>query len=128
MTNRPDFRESVYEAIDAVRELQDLKWHREPGRWNEPPFVKLSVLMEKAGDVALALNDGKPEQASADLLQVAAVVVCWLETIERLERDKRRKMPECSKDNPCCSRRGEYNGFGSGPELFTCPKSCACHD
>ncbi|HUR54283.1 MAG TPA: hypothetical protein VMZ71_09135 [Gemmataceae bacterium] len=29
----------------------------------------------------------------------------------------------------CCDRAGEYNGFGSdGPRLFTCPKSCSCHD
>jgi hypothetical protein len=30
---------------------------------------------------------------------------------------------------PCCDRKGEYNGFGSdGPRLFTCPKGCSCHD
>lgn len=29
----------------------------------------------------------------------------------------------------CCDRGDEYNGFGSdGPTLFTCPKSCTCHD
>lgn len=29
----------------------------------------------------------------------------------------------------CCERAGEYNGFGSdGPTIFTCPKSCSCHD
>lgn len=128
MTNRPDFRESVYEAIDAVRELLGLKCNLQPGCWDAPPFVKLSVLVEKVGDLALALNDGKHEQARAELIQVAAAVVLWLETIERFERDTRHKEPKCSKDHPCCSRRAEYNGFGSGPELFTCPKSCACHD
>jgi hypothetical protein len=34
----------------------------------------------------------------------------------------------CTAKTPCCSRRGEYNGFASGPTLFTCPKSCPCHD
>jgi hypothetical protein len=30
---------------------------------------------------------------------------------------------------PCCSRAGEYNGFGSdGPLLFECPARCSCHD
>ncbi len=29
---------------------------------------------------------------------------------------------------PCCPRAGEYNGFGSGPIIFTCPKHCSCHD
>ena len=29
----------------------------------------------------------------------------------------------------CCERGDEYNGFGSdGPTIFTCPKSCTCHD
>lgn len=28
----------------------------------------------------------------------------------------------------CCERAGEYNGFGSGPTIFTCPVHCCCHD
>lgn len=28
----------------------------------------------------------------------------------------------------CCDRADEYNGFGSGPTIFTCPKGCGCHD
>jgi len=35
---------------------------------------------------------------------------------------------ECTDENPCCDRRGEYNGFASGPPLFECPKHCRCHD
>jgi len=35
---------------------------------------------------------------------------------------------ECSSENPCCDRRGEYNGFSSGPLLFVCPNHCSCHD
>jgi len=34
----------------------------------------------------------------------------------------------CTEENPCCDRRGEYNGFGSGPLKFVCPKHCSCHD
>lgn len=30
---------------------------------------------------------------------------------------------------PCCKKAGKYNGYGSdGPTIFTCPKSCSCHD
>ena len=37
----------------------------------------------------------------------------------------RETTPLCT----CCERGDEYNGFGSdGPRLFTCPKSCPCHD
>jgi len=34
------------------------------------------------------------------------------------------------KEEPCdcCDRAGEYNGFASGPLVFTCPKHCMCHD
>jgi hypothetical protein len=28
----------------------------------------------------------------------------------------------------CCDRPGEYNGYGSGPLSFVCPKGCSCHD
>ncbi len=35
---------------------------------------------------------------------------------------------DCTEENPCCDRRGEYNGYHSGPLLFTCPKHCSCHD
>ena len=34
----------------------------------------------------------------------------------------------CGVENPCCDRRGEYNGFGSGELKFVCPKHCSCHD
>jgi hypothetical protein len=34
----------------------------------------------------------------------------------------------CTEEAPCCDRRNEYNGFGSGPLSFICPKSCPCHD
>jgi len=38
------------------------------------------------------------------------------------------QLVECTEENPCCDRRGEYNGFGSGPLRFICPKHCPCHD
>ncbi len=34
----------------------------------------------------------------------------------------------CGEGEPCCDRAGEYNGFSSGPLVFTCPKGCSCHD
>ncbi len=58
--------------------------------------------------------------------------------------DEKRRMTECVWMNyarplrcpghgapggePCCERAGEYNGFASGPVIFTCPKGCSCHD
>jgi len=34
----------------------------------------------------------------------------------------------CTEENPCCDRRNEYNGWGSGLLKFVCPKHCSCHD
>lgn len=34
----------------------------------------------------------------------------------------------CAPEAPCCDRAEEYNGYGSGPTIFECPKSCMCHD
>ena len=36
--------------------------------------------------------------------------------------------PECTEEHPCCDRRGEDNGRGSGSLKFVCPKHCSCHD
>lgn len=36
--------------------------------------------------------------------------------------------PAGKPDCDCCERAGEYSGYGSGPTIFTCPKSCGCHD
>ena len=36
--------------------------------------------------------------------------------------------PGCTPEDPCCDKRGEYNGLGSGPLIFVCPKHCSCHD
>jgi hypothetical protein len=40
----------------------------------------------------------------------------------------KRDVFTCSASTPCCDRRDQYNGFASGPLLFTCPRRCACHD
>lgn len=36
--------------------------------------------------------------------------------------------PLCEGGLSCCDRANEYNGFSSGPLLFTCPSHCCCHD
>jgi hypothetical protein len=39
-----------------------------------------------------------------------------------------RGMGGAATGPPCCARAGEYNGYSSGPLLFTCPAHCGCHD
>lgn len=45
------------------------------------PLVKLAVLLEEVGEVARAIleHDG-PDRVRAELVQVAAVAIAWLET------------------------------------------------
>lgn len=45
-------------------------------------------------------------------------------------KDLRQAILASGKNLPCdcCPLGGVYNGFASGPILFTCPKNCTCHD
>ena len=60
------------------------------------------------------LNYGQP--FSSDIVDAIA---CKVEP----EQD-----PKADQDCDCCERKGEYNGYGSGPLLFVCPQHCPCHD
>lgn len=50
------------------------------------------------------------------------------EVLKTINPIARMKIDECTAENPCCDRRGEYNGYASGVILFKCPKHCSCHD
>lgn len=68
-------RAEVYALIDAERT-------RQAARWPEfrHPLEAISVLAEEVGEAAKAFNDGEgAERLRAELVQVAAVAVKWLE-------------------------------------------------
>ena len=79
-------RAEVYALINAERDQQAIKWGP-PHAWGQgdcsSPDVddrtKAAVLMEEAGEVARAILDG--HDLRAELVQVAAVAVAWLEAI-----------------------------------------------
>ena len=79
-------RAEVYRLIDAERARQRDKW-RAPHRWGSgdcssnsiAPIVKVAVLSEECGEVARNVLDG--DDPTAELVQVAAVAVAWLESI-----------------------------------------------
>jgi NTP pyrophosphatase (non-canonical NTP hydrolase) len=78
-------RSEVYRHIDMERERQNQKWER-PDGWTDHNFVKHAVLSEEVGEVAqevLRLNDNDWRSSEItlrmELVQVAAVVVAWLE-------------------------------------------------
>jgi hypothetical protein len=79
---------AVVERVYAERTRQNAKWGREHGTWNDPALFKLAVLSEEHGEVARIALDmamGLPEHVEglrAELVQVAAVAIQWLETFE----------------------------------------------
>ena len=81
-------RSDVYAAIDAERDRQADKWGG-PHDWGSgdcsSPAVedstKAMVLTEECGEVARAVLDLDVDATRAELIQVAAVAVAWLEAL-----------------------------------------------
>jgi len=79
-------RAEVYRLIDAERARQRDKW-RAPHRWGSgdcssnsiAPIVKVAVLAEECGEVGRCILDAA--DPTAELVQVAAVAVAWLEAL-----------------------------------------------
>jgi NTP pyrophosphatase (non-canonical NTP hydrolase) len=70
------FRKMVLDLIDAEREKQDQKWGADR---HLPPDTWFCVLGEEVGEVARGINEHDSDQLVAELIQVGAVVVAWLE-------------------------------------------------
>ncbi len=76
----------MFSEISAERARQRQKWGK-PHEWgygdcSSPdvhPTTKAAVLAEEAGEVARAVLDRDDQQLRAELVQVAAVAVAWLE-------------------------------------------------
>ena len=79
-------REDIWASIELERHRQAAKWDREHD-WgygdcsspHVPDAVKAAVLAEECGEVARAMLDRQPASLRAELVQVAAVCVAWLE-------------------------------------------------
>ena len=79
-------RTDIYSEIDDERRRQNEKWGGTHA-WGTGDCssrsvhnsTKLMVLAEECGEVARAVLDIDAEQLRAELVQVAAVAVAWLE-------------------------------------------------
>ena len=79
-------RADAYRLIDAERARQAWKW-RAPHRWGSgdcssqfiAPIAKVAVLTEECGEVSRCILEGT--DPTAELVQVAAVAVAWLEAL-----------------------------------------------
>jgi len=72
----------VWEDVKRERERQDKKWGS-PGPRNLDHDRWSLILQEEMGEVAMAILDNQTEsEVYAELVQVAAVAVAWLEAME----------------------------------------------
>lgn len=75
----------IVELIDQERERQAEKWQVHDWGYGDcsssevPAIVKAAVLGEECGEVARAVLDLDDVALLAELVQVAAVAVAWLE-------------------------------------------------
>lgn len=69
----------IYDLIANERSRQDAKW----GEQNHPDLYWLGILTEEVGELAKAIIEEDHEHAVEELVQVTAVGVAWLESIER---------------------------------------------
>lgn len=82
-------RPTIYKLIGAERTRQATKWQMSHD-WGQgdcssasvAPTTKVAVLLEEAGEVARAVLDLDNDSLRAELVQVAAVAIAWLEGID----------------------------------------------
>lgn len=69
----------ILQAVANERIRQDTKW----GVQNHPPFAWISILIEEVGEVANAALEGRGFDYRDELIQVAAVAVAAVESLDR---------------------------------------------
>jgi len=76
--------EEIYHLIQIERTLQNHKW----GTQNHDPLYWLGILMEEVGEVAKALieHNQSYSEVNEELIQVAAVAVAMIDSINRNQR------------------------------------------
>ena len=70
----------VLEEVMEERKRQDELW----GEQNHDDGIWLAILVEEVGEVANDINE-RSKELREELIQVAAVAVSWVESIDRRE-------------------------------------------
>lgn len=70
----------VLEEVMEERKRQDELW----GEQNHDDGIWLAILVEEVGEVANDINE-RSKKLREELIQVAAVAVSWVESIDRRE-------------------------------------------
>ena len=72
-------KEDIVELIISERKKQDLKW----GEQNHNIYKWLAILGEEVGEVNKAVLEDKYDEVLDELVQIAAVSVAMIESLER---------------------------------------------
>ncbi|MDD4986117.1 MAG: hypothetical protein PHQ43_10090 [Dehalococcoidales bacterium] len=100
--------------------------------------VKIKMMCSEHGDIEITV---KPREegmsfdglrcpflhSNQEVTQISVQIGNWKARLN-LQAGHGHILWSCTEGEPCCDRRGEYNGFGSGQLKFVCPKHCPCHD
>ena len=82
----PSYETNIILEVVGERQAQLQKW----GIQNHTDAMWLAILHEETGEAATGILEGDEENLRAELVQVAAVAVAWVEAIDRrrAERDR----------------------------------------
>lgn len=73
---------TIFEEVFTERMRQEGKW----GEQNHGSPLYLTILTEEVGEVAKAILEHRRDEVRAELVQVAAVAVAFVECLDRNEK------------------------------------------
>jgi len=75
-------RDVILAHVDSERDRQDAKWGGAPGRERRDDHTYAAVLGEEFGEACRAWLERDTAALRAELVQVAAVAVAWIEELD----------------------------------------------
>lgn len=85
IVDAPIPQQKIYEQIAAERKWQDARWGSQRMLSD---FKWVCILGEEVGEVHRAILEQDIKNLQQELVQVAAVAVCWLEALQQGYLDK----------------------------------------
>ncbi len=82
LNNVNDQQEHIFDDIRAERQRQDQKWGNQ---YHHPDTMWSLIFGEEVGEVHKAILENNYSELRLELIQVAAVAVQWLESLDNRE-------------------------------------------
>lgn len=101
----------LYDIWRAIKDERQRQEQKHPGRTPASAALtdadKLVILAEEFGEAAREVYEKRPAQLRAELVQVAAVAVAWLESLDAAQKVQERYQPPL-----------RYQGYGGFTERY----------